>query len=525
MPTPRIALLAPIFALSLGLLAGCGPDHGSSTGAANPNVGAPARGSRDGAAGPVDKARPRPVPESERPPTGERPTDPGPSEGPPTSNPSTDPRRDGLSTFALDVDTGSWTRTRAQLNNDRRPVPGQVRTEEFVNSFDQGYRRPTDGLAVQLDGTAVPSLESPRTRVLRVGVQAAEQDPRTRPPANLTFVIDVSGSMAPADRLGLVKTSLNQLVGALRPDDTVGIVVYSNRTRVVLPPTSAGESARIRGVIDDLQTEGSTNVEAGLSLGYEQALRQRREGALNRVVLLSDGVANVGNTGPERILQTIGQAAQQRIDLVTVGFGLDSYNDRLMEQLADRGNGFHAYVDDEIEARRLFVQRLASTLVVTARDAKAQVAFDPDQVESYRLLGYENRAVADDDFRDDRVDGGEVGAGHGVTAVYELTLRPGAAPVRPLAVATIRYQHPDTRQPIERRAELNALQLAPNPDQAAPELHRTIAVAELAESLRGTGWAARRTPAEVAADCRAVAARIGDPASAELADLARRAAN
>ncbi|OYO11057.1 hypothetical protein CGZ98_10590 [Enemella evansiae] len=517
MPVPPLArfALAPIAALSLTLLAGC------SGQTASPSIGAaaPERGPVDRAPQTAPVAPPetrsgdvRPIPPS-RPPTGS-----------PRTNPSVDPRSDNRSTFALDVDTGSWTRARAQLSNDRRPDRSQVRTEEFVNSFEQGYRRPADGLAVQIDGTGVPAFESPRTRVLRVGVQAAEQDPRTRPPANLTFVIDVSGSMAAPERLGLVKSSLNQLVGALRPDDTVGIVVYSDNTRVVLGPTRAARADRIRGVIDDLRTEGSTNVEAGLALGYEQALAQRREGALNRVVLLSDGVANVGNTGPEAILQTIGKAAQQRIDLVTVGFGLDSYNDTLMEQLADRGNGFHAYVDDEIEARRIFVQRLASTLVVTARDAKAQVSFDPDQVESYRLLGYENRDVADEDFRDDSVDGGEVGAGHSVTALYEVTLRPGGVPVRPLATATIRYQHPDTRAPIERSAELNALQLAQSPAQASPGLQQSIAVAELAESLRGTGWASRRTPAAVATDCAAVAARIGDPASAELADLARRAA-
>ncbi|OYN96249.1 hypothetical protein CGZ96_13365 [Enemella evansiae] len=335
MPVPPLArfALAPIAALSLTLLAGC------SGQTASPSIGAaaPERGPVDRAPQTAPVAPPetrsgdvRPIPPS-RPPT-----------GPPRTNPSVDPRSDNRSTFALDVDTGSWTRARAQLSNDRRPDRSQVRTEEFVNSFEQGYRRPADGLAVQIDGTGVPAFESPRTRVLRVGVQAAEQDPRTRPPANLTFVIDVSGSMAAPERLGLVKSSLNQLVGALRPDDTVGIVVYSDNTRVVLGPTRAARADRIRGVIDDLRTEGSTNVEAGLALGYEQALAQRREGALNRVVLLSDGVANVGNTGPEAILQTIGKAAQQRIDLVTVGFGLDSYNDTLMEQLADRGNGFHA---------------------------------------------------------------------------------------------------------------------------------------------------------------------------------------
>ena len=448
-----------------------------------------------------------------------------PTRRPVDQNPTVDTREDSRSTFALDVDTGSFTRTRAQLNAGMRPTPAEVRTEEFVNYLNQGYRPPADGLGVQIDGTAVPWLEAPDTRVVRVGVQSAVVDQASRPRAHLTFVIDVSGSMQGADKLDLVKTSLNQLVGSLRPDDTVAIVVYSDRTRMVLDPTEVRHSGRITGAIDDLQTEGSTNAEAGLKLGYESALKHRKEGDLNRVVLLSDGVANVGNTGPEAILDTIGKAAQQKVDLVTVGFGLGSYNDRLMEQLADKGNGFHAYIDNENEARRVFAQNLTGTLVVTARDAKAQVEFDPDQVATYRLLGYENRDVADEDFRNDQVDGGELGAGHSATALYEITLRPGAAPTKPLAIATVRYLHPDTGAAVERRAELMGFAMAPSPDRADPYLAASVAAAALSEEFRGGPWSEHRTHPQIAVDAAAAARRTNDQSVrdlAEIADLATR---
>ncbi|WP_425307740.1 von Willebrand factor type A domain-containing protein [Ammonicoccus fulvus] len=443
-----------------------------------------------------------------------------PTRRPVDQNPTVDTREDNLSTIALDVDTGSFTRTRAQLNAGMRPTPAEVRTEEFVNYLNQGYRPPADGLGVQVDGTAVPWLEAPDKRVIRVGVQSAVVDQASRPRAHLTFVIDVSGSMQGADKLDLVKTSLNQLVGSLRPDDTVAIVVYSNNTRVVLEPTEVRRANRITGVIDDLDTEGSTNAEAGLKLGYESALKHRRDGDLNRVVLLSDGVANVGNTGPEAILDTIGKATQQKIDLVTVGFGLGSYNDELMEQLADKGNGFHAYVDNENEARRIFTQNLTGTLVVTARDAKAQIEFDPDQVATYRLLGYENREVADEDFRNDQVDGGELGAGHSATALYEVTLRPGAVPTRPLAVATVRYLHPDNREAVERRAELMGFAMAPSPEQANPFLAASISAAALSEEFRGGPWSEHRTHPQIAVDAAAAARRTDDQSVRELAEVA-----
>lgn len=503
MPHPRFAIVLP---LALAVFAtGC--------------TGATGTTSETSQAGGGDMAAPAPMATERAPGDAREPVTP-PSPRPVDQNPTVDTREDNLSTFALDVDTGSFTRTRAQLNAGRKPTPAEVRTEEFVNYLNQGYRAPADGLGIQVDGTAVPWREAPDTRVIRVGVQSAVVDQATRPTAHLTFVIDVSGSMQGPDKLDLVKTSLNQLVGSLRPDDTVAIVVYSNNTRVVLDPTEVRHAARITGAIEDLQSEGSTNAEAGLQLGYESALKHRREGDLNRVVLLSDGVANVGNTGPEAILETIGRAAQQKVDLVTIGFGLGSYNDELMEQLADKGNGFHAYVDGENEARRIFTQNLTGTLVVTARDAKAQIEFDVDQVATYRLLGYENRDVADEDFRNDTVDGGELGAGHSATALYEVTLRPGAAPIRPLAVATVRYLHPDTGQPVERRADIMSFALAPSPEQADPFLAASVSAAALSEEFRGGPWSEHRTHAQIAVDAAAAARRTDDPTTRELAEVA-----
>lgn len=477
----------------------------------------------DGSSGPVPRAahtRAAPAPRD----TGQTdgatgaPTTRPPAEA--SSNPTVRTAEDRLSTFALDVDNAAYTRSRRMITAGVRPSPSDVRTEEFVNNFPQDYAPPSEGIDVRMDGTAVPWLPE-RSRVLRVGVQSAAVDQAKRPDADLTFVIDVSGSMAEENKLPAVQQALRTLTQALRPTDTVTIVVYSDRTRTVLQRTPAREARTIIGVIDDLRTEGSTNAEAGLKRGYDEASKHAQAGRLNRVVLLSDGVANVGNTGPDAILRTIGDAARRQIDLVTVGFG-DGYNDPLMERLADRGNGFYAYCDTAKEASRLFRENLTGTLVVTGRDAKAQVEFDPAQVESYRLLGYENRDVADGDFRNDKVDGGEVGSGNSVTALYQVDLAPGADPSRPLARSTVRYLHPDTRESVERTAAVRPADLSPSVSQAPVRLQQDVVVAAFSESLRGGPWAAVRTRQQVADDAAALAARRPDPELAELADLTRR---
>jgi len=333
-------------------------------------------------------------------------------------NPFIDAEDDRLSTFALDVDTGSYSIARRYVADGHLPPKEAVRVEEFVNYFKQDYPYPPEGQAfhINLDGAPSPFAETDRYQMLRVGLQGYAVSPEERKDVSLTFVIDVSGSMNRENRLGLVKESLELLVEQLRPSDSVAIVVYGSQARAVLEPTSGANKEGILQAIYALRPEGSTNAEAGLRLGYQQALDAFNPAGINRVILCSDGVANVGRTGAGSIWKTIESRASEGITLTTVGFGMGNYNDVLMEQLADNGDGFYAYVDTLREAERLFVENLSSTLQVIALDAKVQVDFNPDVVARYRLVGFENRDIADEDFRNDTVDAGEIGAGHNVTA-------------------------------------------------------------------------------------------------------------
>ena len=258
----------------------------------------------------------------------------------PGTNPFVDPDEDRESTFGLDVDTASYTVARRFLSDGNLPDPASVRVEEYVNFFDQGYGTPDgEAFAIYADGGPSPFIPSGEM-LLRVGIQARDTDERSRPDASLTFVIDVSGSMAREDRLELVKRSLELLVEGLGRGDTVAIVVYGSDARVVLGPTPARDGGRILDAIARLQPEGATNAEAGLRLGYEVARESFREGGINRVVLASDGVANVGATDPGTILERIREDAEAGIQLVSVGFGMGNFNDALLEQLADDGDGF-----------------------------------------------------------------------------------------------------------------------------------------------------------------------------------------
>src|SRR5687768_5123274 len=334
----------------------------------------------------------------------------------PGVNPFQDPNHDPYSTFAMDVDTASYSVARHFLEDGNMPDPDSVRVEEFVNAFDYGYTAPTDSaFAIHLDGGHTPFISS-NSILLRVGIKAREVPAEQRPSVSLTFVIDTSGSMQ-GEKLDLVKRALNLLVSRLRADDTIAIVSFSDSAQVVLNPISAGESWLISDAINGLESTSSTNVQAGLELGYDIAVRGHREGANDRVVLASDGVANTGLTDVGAMLERIDREVSSGVDLVTIGVGMGDFNDALLEQLADRGNGFYAYVNDRVDAEGVFGDQLAGTLTTVARDAKVQVEFRPEAVSRYRLLGYENRAIADDDFRDPYVDAGEVGAGHSVTAL------------------------------------------------------------------------------------------------------------
>jgi Ca-activated chloride channel family protein len=409
----------------------------------------------------------------------------------PGVNPFIDAEDDPLSTFALDVDTGSYTVARRYLSDGFLPDKDSVRVEEFVNYFEQGYEAPTleEGLALSVDGGPTPFLQNPRNQVIRVGVQAGELEVGQRGDANLVFVIDTSGSMEREDRLGLVKQSLELLVGALRPTDTIGIVQYGTNARLVLPPTPVAEEGRIFDAIASLRPEGSTNAAEGLVMGYGMANEAYRPGGINRVVLSSDGVANMGSaTDAEGILDLISDEAENGIEMVTVGFGMGNYNDVLMEQLADQGDGFYAYVDTIDEARRLFVEGLNGTLQTVAKEAKIQVEFDPAVVQSWRLIGFENRALEDDDFADDSVDAGEIGAGHTVTALYEV--KPVEESLRgDLGVAKLRWLDPATNASRETQQPISVESLAPAFEATDVRFQLDVVVAQYAEVLRESLWA------------------------------------
>ncbi|TFG66589.1 MAG: VWA domain-containing protein, partial [Anaerolineales bacterium] len=406
-------------------------------------------------------------------------------------NPRIDTEDDHLSTFAIDVDTASYTVMRRFITDGYLPDDDSVRVEEYVNYFEQGYAAPDDNaFAIYLEGAPSPYAEN--YHVLRVGVKGYDIDPEMRDDVVLTFVIDVSGSMDRENRLELVKDSLRLLVDALRPTDQVGIVVYGSEARIVLPPTMVEERREILRAIQRLRPEGATNAEQGLILAYQMASEAFDPATTNRVILCSDGVANVGNTGPESILNVIKAHARDGIYLTTVGFGMGNYNDVLMEQLADNGDGFYAYVDDIKEAERVFVHNLPSTLQVIARDAKIQVDFNPDVVSRYRLIGYENRDVADEDFRNDAVDAGEIGLGHSVTALYEVKFHQDPLEriaSMPALNVTLRWEDPDSGKVNEMNQMMLQSDFTPEFAATSTRFQLAVVVAQYAEVLRSSYWA------------------------------------
>ncbi len=444
-------------------------------------------------------------------------------------NPFIDTEDDHLSTFAVDVDTGSYTVMRRYVNDGYLPPDESVRVEEYVNYFEQGYEPPAEGegaFAIHLEGA--PSLYgSERHYLVRVGLKGYEVPPEERKDAVLTFVIDVSGSMDMENRLGLVKQALRLLVEQLRPSDSIGIAVYGSSGHAILEHTPVAEAGYILQAIDRLQPEGATNAEEGLLIGYRMASAAFDREAINRVILCSDGVANVGNTGPDSILEQIRDYAGRGIYLTTVGFGMGNYNDVLMEQLADDGDGFYAYVDTLKEAERLFVRDLTSTLQVIARDAKIQVDFNPQVVRSYRLIGYENRDVADEDFRNDEVDAGEIGVGHSVTALYELKFQPAeTSGYEPAMTVYVRYEDPETGEVAEVNRAIARADFALAFKEALIRFQLAAVVAEYAEILRDSYWARGSSLTGVAWEARRIAEYLPHDADvAEFVSLVERASD
>jgi len=409
-------------------------------------------------------------------------------------NPMVSASEDRLSTFAIDVDTASYAIARRKIMSGQLPPQAAVRVEEFVNYFRYDYAGPSDSKPFAVHMDMAPSPFTKGRHILRVGVQGKKLSLRERKPVHLTFLVDVSGSMSSDDKLGLAKRALRILVDNLSDGDTVALVTYAGSTRVVLPPTGVEHKAQIVSALEDLRSAGSTAMSSGLQLAYQQAAQNLGPKSESRVIVLSDGDANVGGTSHQEILRSIAKHVKEGVTLSTIGLGMGNYKDTMMEQLANKGNGNYHYIDSLNEAKRVFQEQLGGTLEVIAKDVKLQVDFDPEVVSHYRLVGYENRDIADHDFRNDKVDAGEIGAGHTVTAMYEVALaKKDAIP------ATVRVR---AKKPRGTKAEESAyafdLANAYGSFNGAPRDFRfATAVMASAEILRGSEHGDRWSISEV----------------------------
>ncbi len=392
--------------------------------------------------------------------------------------------KDNLSTFSIDVDTASYTISRRKLNEGRLPPPASVRTEEFVNYFEYAYAPPKSTkvpFAVHME--AAPSPFEKNLTLLRIGIKGYEAVGKARKPAHLTFLVDTSGSMHSQDKIGLLKKALIHLVEQLKPGDTVALCTYAGSVREILPPTGMNQKAKIIRALQNLRSGGSTAMGSGLQLAYKLAYKNFKGNSINRVIVCSDGDANVGRTKHGDMLKSIKHYAEEGVTLSTVGFGMGNYKDHRMEQLANKGNGNYYYIDTFREAKKVFGKNLMGTLQVIAKDVKIQVEFDKKAVKKYRLVGYENRDIADKDFRNDKVDAGEIGAGHTVTALYEAEVtNPRAA----FATVRIRWKKPQGVKAAEKAYPFSPRMLKSSFNKTGPDFRRAVAAAALAENLRNS---------------------------------------
>lgn len=410
-----------------------------------------------------------------------------------------------VSTFSIDVDTGSYANVRRYLNQGRLPPHDAVRVEELLNYFDYAYAPPEcSDQPFSVRTEIAPTPWNANTKLVHIGIQGCL--PQALPVgSNLVFLVDVSGSMSSPDKLPLVKTALKMLTRELGPGDRVSLVVYAGASGVVLEPTAGNDSETIGAALERLQAGGSTNGGSGIELAYAMARQGWIEGGVNRVLLATDGDFNVGTTRFESLIDLVEEKRRSGVALTTLGFGQGNYNDHLMEQLADAGDGNHAYIDSAQEAYKVLVRQRHATLTTIARDVKIQMEFNPAQVSEYRLIGYENRGLNRADFNNDSVDAGEIGAGHSVTALYEIALkRSGGELISPLRygqaqtaevdvsgeIAHLRLRYKQAQDGIAARSKLIQTpllksQIAASADQASPALNMSAAVAAFAQLLSG----------------------------------------
>jgi Ca-activated chloride channel family protein len=409
-----------------------------------------------------------------------------------------------ISTFSIDVDTGAYANVRRILNQGRLPQHDAVRVEEMINYFGYDYPLP-DSLEPPFKVTTeiAPTPWNNKTHLLHIGIKGYDIPKDKLPPANLVFLVDVSGSMESADKLGLLKAALKLLTQQLTEKDKVALVVYAGAAGLVLKTTPGNERGKIHAALERLSAGGSTHGSAGIQLAYATAQKGFIEGGINRVLLATDGDFNVGTVSFEALKNLVEEKRQSGISLTTLGFGTGNYNDHLMEQLADAGNGNYAYIDTLNEAQKVLVEEMSSTFNTIAKDVKIQIEFNPATIAEYRLIGYENRLLKREDFSNDKVDAGEIGAGHTVTALYEIALvgsggqrlenrRYGENQTAPsgqygneLALLRLRYKAPSAETskllewPLQKQDMIRSL------DNTSKRFRFSAAVAAFGQQLRG----------------------------------------
>lgn len=376
-----------------------------------------------------------------------------------------------ISTFSIDVDTGSYSNSRRFLNNGQLPPSDAIREEAFINYFNYDYTPPKNtSVPFNVTTEVMKAPWNEHRQLLQIGIKGFEVAKADFKAANLVFLLDVSGSMNEPDKLPLLKSSLTMLTKQLDENDSVAIVVYAGAAGVVLPATAGNDHLAITNALNQLSAGGSTNGEQGIELAYQIAKKNFKEGGVNRVILATDGDFNVGTQSIDALKELIADKRKTGIALTTLGFGQGNYNDGLMEQLADIGNGQHAYIDTLNEARKVLVDELTSTMQIIAKDVKIQVEFNPQQVAEYRLIGYQNRVLANEDFNNDKVDAAELGAGHTVTALYEITL----VEEKHKQIDAIRYSSTATKEQPEKVENIQELAFVKvrykQPDSDASEL-------------------------------------------------------
>jgi Ca-activated chloride channel family protein len=444
-----------------------------------------------------------------------------------------------LSTFGIDVDTASYSNVRRFLRDGMLPPADAVRIEELVNYFAYRYPEPERGAPLSISAEVTACPWAPAHRLVRIGIAAKALDLEQRPPVNLVFLLDVSGSMATPDKLPLVKNAMALLVEQLRATDRVAIVVYAGAAGLVLPATAGDRTEAILAALDALEAGGSTAGGAGIELAYRIAAAGTAPGVVSRVVLATDGDFNVGTTSEGELTRMIEEKARSGVFLNVLGFGTGNLNDATMQALADRGNGMHAYVDTIREARKVFVEQLSGTLVTVAQDVRIQVEWNPLRAAQYRLVGYENRVLAPEDFRDDKKDAGEIGAGHTVTALYEVV--PAGANDASRAVDPLRYQAARGTTKVAAARELLTVKLRWQPPGGGPSVPSELAVDDeggsfasatpdtrFAAAVASFGLLLRESPHRGEASWDAVLATAEDSAGGdahrrEFVEVARRA--